>query len=200
MQHLVTGSIHLSNSTMETFTQPENVKKNCFACHDTAANGPLGLPAMNLNISHILQNGLLDREEVVAAARHLTAMRALAPTNAPSLNSFNDMKNLLNTFVQQNNVPIGFAPHADFWNTLSYQQFTTGNIPNVTDPTTQMPMRLLIPGNANDSNLIKALRGTPGTVFDPNNGAIGRMPPSGPFMADQDIDRIADWINRNCPQ
>jgi hypothetical protein len=201
MQNLVTGSIHLSNSTMETFTQPTNVKKNCFACHDTGQVQGLGLPPMNLNLSHILQNGLLQRDEVATAARHLTAMRALAAVAAPPpLSSFNDVKNLLNTFVQQNNVPIGLAPHADFWNTLSYQQFTTGNIPNVTDPTTQMPMRILIPGNSADSNLINALRGTPGTVFDPNNGAIGRMPPSGPFMADQDIDRIANWIDRNCPQ
>ena len=50
---------------METFDQ--GLKKNCFTCHDTApqalSSGGLGLPGSNLNLSHILVNGLLQRIE-----------------------------------------------------------------------------------------------------------------------------------------
>jgi len=62
------GSVSVANSTMETFDQ--KLKQNCFFCHDTAAQ-PLstkspGLPGSNLNLSHILVNGLLQRIEAEA--------------------------------------------------------------------------------------------------------------------------------------
>ncbi|MGD8588762.1 MAG: hypothetical protein PVG22_07995 [Chromatiales bacterium] len=57
---LLTGSLKLSNSTIETFTQTQSTENNCFRCHNTMqtiAEKPLvSLPATNLNISHALQN------------------------------------------------------------------------------------------------------------------------------------------------
>lgn len=89
--------------------------------------------------------------------------------------------------------------HKDFWNTLTYTQFTTGTVPNVVDPTTNQPMQILVVGDSSSSNLIWALAGKPGSLFDPNTGAIGQMPLNGtPFNADQ-IKPIADWIDAKCP-
>ena len=58
---LLTGSLSLSNSTIETFTQIASTENNCFRCHNTMQELPPSmdldpLPASNLNISHALQN------------------------------------------------------------------------------------------------------------------------------------------------
>ena len=58
---LLTGSLSLSNSTIETFTQLASTEDNCFRCHNTMQQFPpqvdlQPLAASNLNISHALQN------------------------------------------------------------------------------------------------------------------------------------------------
>jgi hypothetical protein len=58
---VVTGSTHLSNATIETFTQSQSVLDNCFACHNTmqrfAPKADLDpLPGKNVAISHVLNN------------------------------------------------------------------------------------------------------------------------------------------------
>lgn len=71
----LTGSTHLSNATIETFTQLTDTADNCFTCHNTLQEFPPAfaleagvdaLPGMNLNISHILKVGYF-REAVAAA-------------------------------------------------------------------------------------------------------------------------------------
>lgn len=55
----LTGSFKLSNSTIETFTQTQSTKDNCFRCHNTQQQikeGYDSLPGMNLNISHTFVN------------------------------------------------------------------------------------------------------------------------------------------------
>ncbi len=57
----LTGSVSLSNSTIETFTQVASTENNCFRCHNTLQQLPQQpnlepLPASNLNISHALMN------------------------------------------------------------------------------------------------------------------------------------------------
>jgi hypothetical protein len=75
------GSPQLANSTMETFVQvpftnstpPFTVFTSCLGCHTTAStstSGGLNIPAMNLNLSHSLTDGLVTRE---AALRKLRA-------------------------------------------------------------------------------------------------------------------------------
>ena len=65
-QSRITGSIQLSNSVIETFTQKVNAQNECFSCHNTMAvtSLPPGIPILpgkNINTSHILlkayQNG-----------------------------------------------------------------------------------------------------------------------------------------------
>jgi hypothetical protein len=223
MQQFAVASLQLSNSTMETFSQnpPGNGQSNCFSCHSTRNVQSLG--AKNLNISHILRQGLIDREELPRLAamnlslKNLESMQEMGfnvarvgaiqesplwsrPENAAAITSFAQVKELLDKFVADNNIPISFAPHRAFWRTMTHDQFVNGNLPNVTNPDTGEPLKILVVGNADASNLIMSLRGTPGTLFDPDTGLIGRMPPSGPFMADDDIQRVAAWINAGAPE
>lgn len=116
------------------------------------------------------------------------------------LNSYDDVKNIINKFLDDNRIPLDHH-HKRFWNTMSYPQFTTDEVPDIFDADTGDPLHfpILVKGKPDESNLIKALRGTPGTPFDPNNGSIGRMPVGGPQMPPELIDAIADWIQRGCP-
>jgi hypothetical protein len=117
------------------------------------------------------------------------------------LNSFADVQQFI-TNVLTDNAEIGgvaASPHKSFWSTLSYQQFTTGNVPGVTDDNGR-PMSILVKGDSAHSNLILSLRGK-GPIFDPSTGSIGQMPANGPPMfTDDQINSIAAWIDAGCPQ
>lgn len=65
----LTGSLKLSNATIETFTQRQSTMDNCFRCHNTAQEFPPKmsldpLPATNLNISHAFQNIYFWSQEI----------------------------------------------------------------------------------------------------------------------------------------
>lgn len=58
---ILTGSLKLSNATIETYTQDQSTMNNCFRCHNTLHAFPKNnsldpLPELNLNISHAFQN------------------------------------------------------------------------------------------------------------------------------------------------
>ncbi len=127
-----------------------------------------------------------------------------------AINSYAEFQAYLTGILTTNKGPSGSseeadatknAPHSNFWNTLTYDQFTTGPVPNVNDPNTGDPMPIMEKNNADNSNIIMALRGTPGSLFDPNNpNGFGRMPADGgPFLTDDQIQPIADWINAGAP-
>jgi hypothetical protein len=118
------------------------------------------------------------------------------------INTYADVIKLLSDFDAQRTPPVDIevSPHGDFWSALSEQQFLTGNVPGATDDAGN-PIRICIPGNGADSPLVQALRGTPGSIFDPETGSIGRMPADGgPFMDDACIQAIADWISAQPPE
>jgi hypothetical protein len=116
------------------------------------------------------------------------------------LDHYPDVQQFITAILKANGeYPVG-GPHKNFWETLSYDEFVDGNVPGVKDPTTHQPMPILVKGKSAQSNLILALRGAQNTVFDPNTGDIGQMPANGPpFFTDDQINSIADWIDRNCP-
>ena len=114
-----------------------------------------------------------------------------------TLRSYADVQQLLNDFVTAHDVPMSLAPHGEFWSILTYDEFVSGDVPNVTDPDTGQPLKILIRTNSGESNLILALRGS-GPLFGVN-GSIGPMPPSGPAMSEEQIAALADWIDRDCP-
>lgn len=74
----------------------------------------------------------------------------------------------LDGILKRNNEMNGVAtsPHNHFWETLAYQEFTTGNVPGVAfGPSPPYP--ILVVGNAANSNFVLALQGT-GPLFDNN--------------------------------
>ncbi|MFL6332942.1 MAG: hypothetical protein ACJ754_06305 [Pyrinomonadaceae bacterium] len=121
---------------------------------------------------------------------------------ALTLNSYADVQKHLNDILTANGQvnDTKHAPHKDWWNSVTYEQFVSGNVPGVSDPNTGQPMPILVKGDAAQSNIILALQGTPGTVFDNNSGAIGQMPADGPpFFTQEQIQPLIDWINAGCP-
>jgi hypothetical protein len=124
------------------------------------------------------------------------------------IDSYNGTGMTLGTYIdsilKQNNEMDGVAsaPHLDFWDTLSYTQFTTGNVPGVNfGPSPPYP--ILVKGDAAQSNFVLALQGK-GPLFDNTTGAFGQMPadanpPAQPFFTDDQIAPIVAWINAGCP-
>lgn len=123
---------------------------------------------------------------------------------ATKINNYAELQALLNALVSSNGLPIGQAPHMAFWNSLTYEEFTTGVVPGGAG-IPGGPYQILVKGNAADSNIIKALSGTAGSPFDPNSGVIGPMPqPNPPYNANTPlqsdvIQALTDWINDGCP-
>jgi hypothetical protein len=68
------GSLLLANTTMETFHQ----NLHCFVCHTTAGSTNPFVPAMNMNFSHILVDGLLHQNQAKQAAVKAAAKKAAA--------------------------------------------------------------------------------------------------------------------------
>jgi len=107
-----------------------------------------------------------------------------------SIKNYKELQILLNSFVGVNSLSPGIAPHGVFWNTLTYDQFVTGNVPNIGVP-------ILVKGNSAESNLVQVLDGT-STQFP-------QMPqPSPPYNAnspsqDDVINQVSAWIDANCP-
>jgi hypothetical protein len=105
------------------------------------------------------------------------------------LNSYKDVQDLFNNFIAANQIPIDDSPHGAFWNDLTFDQFVKDDVPNVPG------VKILVRGKSAESNLIKILKG-PLTV---GSQQFRRMPGGGPFMSDEMIASLADWIDRNCP-
>jgi hypothetical protein len=117
-----------------------------------------------------------------------------------ALKSFADVQAFFNNFIKQNGIDLSGSYHFAFCNT-TYDNFVTGNVPGVVDPNTNLPIPVLTKGDGAHSNIIYALRGTPGTLWDPNNPAgFGQMPFNGPYFSAAQIQELSDWITAGCPQ
>ena len=122
-----------------------------------------------------------------------------------ALASFADVQKFFNAFIATNRIDIAGAQHGAFWNTITYDNFVNGNVPNVTDPNTNQPLPILNKVNGKydgpSSNIVMALAGTANSLFDPNNPAgIGQMPQGGPYMSTDQINELSDWITAGCPE
>ncbi|MFL5337172.1 MAG: hypothetical protein ACJ8H8_29360 [Geminicoccaceae bacterium] len=112
-----------------------------------------------------------------------------------ALTSFADVQKFFNDFITQQGIDIAGAPHGAFWNNLTYDNFVNGNVPGVTDPNTGKPVPILTKGDGAHSNIIYALSGTPGTLWDPNNPTgFGLMPPGLSNFSSDQIQELSDWI------
>jgi hypothetical protein len=123
-----------------------------------------------------------------------------APSPSQVLSSYADVQKYLNGLVTTLGCNIGGAPHGAYWNKLTFQQFTTGPVPGVSQAPGDPPnpagtWKVLVVGKAQDSNIIKALQGV--APFD--GSVFPQMPADGPPFASKDqIQPLADWINKNC--
>jgi hypothetical protein len=111
-----------------------------------------------------------------------------------AIKNYADVQAALNNFVQQAGVTPGQAPHGTFWNTMSYTDFTTGNVPNVSQGG---PWKILVVGDSKSSNIIQILSGV-GNAFN----YFGQMPqPNPPYEPEQTqlIAQLAAWIDAGCP-
>jgi len=109
----------------------------------------------------------------------------------PVLKSYADVQALLDNFVQNAGVNQSAAPLGVFWHNLTYQQFITGNVPNV-----QPAFKILVVGNSQQSTIIQILKG----IGDAAN-QFGQMPqPNPPYPGQDDvITALAQWIDAKCP-
>jgi len=97
----------------------------------------------------------------------------------------------------------GDAPHESFWE-KSREEFIALVFPFSWDDT-DITMKLLEPGNAKESNLIKALTTGRGLLVTMADGTTGRknvrvMPKGQAPMSDENIARLAAWIDAGCPE
>lgn len=123
-----------------------------------------------------------------------------------TINNYADLQAALTALVTNNDLQIGQAPHRAFWESMSYEDFISGNVPGVSDPSPPHdPYKIVDPGNAANSTIYQALSGAAGTVFDPNTGDFGQMPqPSAPYnsvppLQSDIIAALETWINDGCP-
>jgi hypothetical protein len=110
-----------------------------------------------------------------------------------SLTNYAQVQAALNTFVQQAGVTPGQAPHGAFWNSLTYEQFITGNVPNVNVPHS---WKILEVGHPESSNIIQILSGMGDAYND-----YGQMPqPNPPYDPEQTtlIGQLSEWIKNGC--
>ncbi len=107
------------------------------------------------------------------------------------------------TFFRTLNKDHGDAPHEDFWE-LSYEKFVNFEFPPSWDDVDAKFIKLLEVGNSKDSNLIKALRDGRGLSVRDASGQVTRMDvdpmPKGGKMPDEEIAKIAAWIDAGCPE
>ncbi len=114
-----------------------------------------------------------------------------------TLNNYKDVQDMLSKFVASAGVPIGSAPHKSFWNTMTYEQFTTGNVPL---PPSYPVVQILVKGDSKSSAIVQILSGTGQYADD-----FGQMPqPSPPYNSatppqSEVITSLAAWIDAGCP-
>ncbi|MCC7139680.1 MAG: hypothetical protein IT460_14750 [Planctomycetes bacterium] len=92
------------------------------------------------------------------------------------------------------------SPHGDFWK-KDYDAFLAYEFALTT---MDGKVKLVVPGDASRSNLVRALRGEPMLVTLPDGSSkeepFNPMPPKGPKISKADIERLARWVDHGCPK
>ncbi|EHB59074.1 hypothetical protein MycrhDRAFT_1510 [Mycolicibacterium rhodesiae JS60] len=87
------------------------------------------------------------------------------------------------------------ASHGPFWRGITRDRFITMKIGG---------RPLVIPGDGDNSNLVKSLRGQPPFGSDlpqpPAGALIPAMPAYLPLIPEDSIARIVGWIDDGCPE
>jgi hypothetical protein len=112
---------------------------------------------------------------------------------ANKINSWTEFQDFMDACCKKANAHPENAGHGVWWRDMDHQKF-------VTDGTVK-GLRIVSVGDPDNSVMIHALRGdTPEFKADDPNADYGRMPLyADSFFEKVDIDEIADWIGRGCP-
>jgi hypothetical protein len=115
-----------------------------------------------------------------------------------AITSFQGVRDFINKFLSDHGIDVSGAPHADFWNTLDYNGFVSGDVPGLVDSTGAPlpPVKILVKGKSADSNIIKILQGK----ITVSNHPYPQMPFGGDKMKPAEIAELAGWIDSGCPQ
>jgi mono/diheme cytochrome c family protein/ketosteroid isomerase-like protein len=108
-----------------------------------------------------------------------------------------DVQNL----VQKLNKGAKSSPHENFWE-LPYEKFVAFEFEDYADGA---KIRLLVPYDGKNSNLVKALRDGKGITITKADGTPGtknvtRMPKNAAPMPDEDVAKIERWIDAGAPE
>lgn len=147
----------------------------CMGCHGVAQSGK------GSDFNFLIANAPFTVPEFVGGAGRI---------NIRSINSYADVKSMFNDYVKFNGLAgeiKSSSPHHAFWDSLSYTEFTTGNVPGV-------GVKICDCGNTDNSNIYNILKGSI------DGGAYSRMPGGGPFFPEAQIDSFGVWIKNNCPE
>jgi hypothetical protein len=109
------------------------------------------------------------------------------------ITSFEQFQTEISKLMADMGADAEFAPHGNFWTSITYDQMINGTVPGVGG----QPVKILVSGDSSQSAIIQSLRGE--GLFTPG-GRFRRMPAGGPHMTDEQIDEIATWIDANCPE
>ena len=114
-----------------------------------------------------------------------------------AITSFQGVRDFINKFLSDHSINVCNAPHQAFWNNMKYDEFVNGNVPGITDGTgLPLDVKILVKGNASQSNLIKILQGN----LTVSGNTFPQMPVGGAKMKPAEIAEIAGWIDNGCPQ
>ncbi|MFM8386499.1 MAG: c-type cytochrome [Planctomycetia bacterium] len=122
----------------------------------------------------------------------------LPATPAGPVMGYAEVQALLGAFMKN----AGSAPHQQFWE-LTYAEFLAFRFPRVEGE--DGLVQLVVPGDSRNSNLVRALKGEPlwVTYGDGRKAEVPtkRMPPRGKRKpTDEEIARVAVWIDAGCPE
>lgn len=155
------------------FARGENMNMGgCMGCHGVAEiNGT--------DFNFLIKNSPFTAPEVVGGSGVIDFI---------DVQTYADVQTMFTQYVALNAVNINNSPHKNFWATMTYDQFTTGNVPNV-------GVKILECGNSAKSNLVQILSGSITA-----GGGIAEMPAGGPYFPEEQVKSFAKWVDNGCKE
>ena len=160
-----------SRATALDMAAPLNMG-GCMGCHGVAQ-----LKGADFNF--LVVNAPFPSPEFVGSDEGIINFRVI--------NNYSDVQKMFNEFVTLNGIKIQDSPHGKFWDDLTYDQFTTGNVPNVGN----IKICDCSGDKGDESNII--------TILEGMLGGITEMPAGGPYFPEAQVNEFKTWIDNKWP-
>lgn len=111
---------------------------------------------------------------------------------AGKINSYKEFQDFMDACCAKVGADPDSSGHGRWWIEMKYDEFmTTGTVKH---------KRIVAVGDADNSIMIRALRGIPPDFAEDSATGFGRMPKNAmSFFDPADVEEIADWVGRGCP-